>query len=494
MKPQQQLFFTEVLVLVLIAAGIFGSMQIMELRAEEPRRAIVAMEMMLGKNYIVPKIFAVNYYNKPPLFNWLLVAIFKLTGSFSEVWVRLPSILSLFVTAYLIYKIVKQHINKQAGFIAAVLLLVSADIFFYGAVDAGEIDLFLMLVMCSQALAIYYYSLRQKWWQAFMLSYLLMAAGILTKGLPLVVIQGLLLLCWLTYIKQFKKLFSIQHIVSLVIGVAVVFVYFLQYSKQQNVLLYLAQLLTESTQRSALTNKWSSIALNILQAPLQVFYICIPATAILLYACNRNVREQLKGDKLFAFSFMFTLIISVIFFLSPQTANRYLYPAFPFIAIMAALVYAKAQPVLAASKWLISYRGLLWVFIFFTVVRIGYNVWGIPYQLKTFPLNYPTLTAKILQYTHDSAVYLTGYPQKYDVNSFLFIKPAEDSINGAPLIPYQIPYYLTRATHTIMRYDSIPQKGLYYLTPVDFLKNKPHTVYFTFFDSWIRRDLALVKF
>jgi len=466
----------------------------MELRAEEPRRAVVAMEMMLGKNYIVPKIFAVNYYNKPPLFNWLLVLVFKVTGSFSEGWVRLPSILSLFAAAYIVYKIVRQYVNKQTGFIAAILLLISADILFYGSVDAGEIDLFLMLLMCAQGLVIFYYSTRQKWWRAFILSYILMAAGILTKGLPLVVIQGLVLLSWLTYIKQFKKLFSIQHFTGLAIGVAIVFIYFWQYSKRQDVLLYLAQLLTESAQRSALTNKWSDIVLNILQSPVQVFYIGLPATAILLYACNKKVRALIKADSLFIFSLMFTLIICVIFFISPSTANRYIYPAFPFIVIMAAIIYANAVTVLTTKKWLVSYKGLLKVFVFFAAVRVGYDVWGIPYQIKILTQNYRNLSAKILQCTHDSAVYLTGFPQQYNVNSFLFIKPRQDSIPGATLIPYQIPYYITRATNKVMRYDSIPQKGLYYLTPVDFLKNKTHTVYFTFFDDWIRRDVALVKF
>lgn len=489
-----RLLFVEILLLILLVVGIAGSLQQMELRAEEPRRAIVAMEMMLGKNYTVPKIFGANYYNKPPLFNWVLTGMFTLSGSFSEVWVRLPSILSLLITCLIIYLFVKRYYNRQTAFIAALLYVFSADIFFYGAVDAGEMDLFLTLILFIQGLSIFYYSTRQKWWQAFIISYTCMAAGVLTKGLPLVVIQGALLLCWFIYIKQFKKLFSIQHIAGLVIGATIIYVYFLAYSKKEDVLLFISQLLTESAQRSAFGNKLEAIALNLIQAPLQLFYLSLPATALLLYACSKKVRALLKGDKFIAFAIMFTVIICALFFLSPDTANRYLYPVFPFIAIMAAIIYVKAGTVLSSSKWLISYKGLLGIFLFLAVLRIAYNIWGIPYQQKIALTNYRLLSDTLLQHSTNNPIYLTGTPEAHEVKSFLFFHPGKQSIGVPPTIPYQLPYYITKATNNIMRYDSIPQKGLFYLTPADFIKDKQATVYFTFYDTWVGRNLALVKF
>lgn len=493
MKKTRSAASTEVVLIILVAVGILGSLPLMELRAEEPRRAVVAMEMLLKKNYIVPKIFGVNYYNKPPLFNWLMALLFKLTGSCSEVCVRLPSILSLFITAALVYSIVKRQYNRQTGFIAAILLLVSVDILFYGSVDSGEIDIFLTLLLFMQTIALYHFGRQQKWWVAFLLSYLCMAAGVLTKGAPSIVIQGLVLLSWLAYTKQLIKLFSIQHIVSALIAVGIVYLYFLQYSQQQDVLLFIAQLLTESAQRSAAGSELASVAVNILQSPLQVFYICLPATAILLYAANKKVRVLLKGQTLFTFSLIVALVIWVVFFISPDTANRYVYPAFPFIAIMAAIIYNKAAEAMSISRWFVKYNVLLGMLFFLAIVRIGYDA-IIPYQQQHLAQNYRNLSANILQYTRHAPVYLTGHPQKNDVNTFPFIQPKQDSINAAPVIPYQIPYYITRATNTIMRYDSIPLKGLFYLAPASFIKDKTAVVYFTFFDNWLKREMALVKF
>src|SRR5438874_4513286 len=203
----------EILLLLLILIGLSGSLASMELRAEEPRRAIVAMEMILGKEWIVPKIHGWNYYNKPPFFNWIMAIFFKLSGSFSESWVRMPSLLSFLLTSFFVFKLVSKYADKKTAFVAAVLLLTSVDIFFYGAVDTGEIDLFLTLLIFLQGRAIFYYSNKEKWLSLFTTSYLLTAVGVLTKGLPPVIVQGLILIIWLTYNKQFRKLVSWQHFI-----------------------------------------------------------------------------------------------------------------------------------------------------------------------------------------------------------------------------------------------------------------------------------------
>src|SRR3954465_8025175 len=130
----------ETFLLLLILIGLACSLATMELRAEEPRRAIVAMEMILGKEWIVPKIHGWNYYNKPPFFNWIMALVFKISGSFNEPWVRMPSLLSFLLTSFLVFKTVSKYADKKTAFLAAVFLLTSVDIFFYGAVDTGEID------------------------------------------------------------------------------------------------------------------------------------------------------------------------------------------------------------------------------------------------------------------------------------------------------------------------------------------------------------------
>ena len=484
--------FAELLVVALIITGLCGSLAVMELRAEEPRRAVVAMEMLLGKHLIIPKIHDWNYYNKPPLFNWIMAGFFKLSGSFSEVWVRLPSLLSFLITAFLVFKLVSKFFDKRTAYIAAFLFLTSVDILFYGAVDSGEIDLFLTLLTFLQGCVIFNCSQKQKWLSLFLFSYFITALGILTKGLPSLIIQGLTLTIWFIYIKEFKKLFSWQHAAGILLCIAIVVSYFFAYNQHENAITFILQLTNESTQRSAFENATKEIIINILQAPFQLFYIALPGSAMLLYLFKKDVRTKLKQNQLYVFSLIFMLINIVPYFISSDTANRYLYPAFPFIAIMGAIVYNAAS----LSSRAIKYTTLLKIFSFLALLRIGYNIWGIPYQIKTSDnLIYAGLSQRLLHYSHGNPIYLTGNPEKLIADPTLpFVDIKADTAYVPPYVPFQLPYYITKSTKHIMQYDPVPQKGNYYLTPIDFLKDKKATIYFQFFDNWQQRELALVKF
>ena len=59
---------------------------------DEAIRALVAYEMMLSDNYLVPTMRGDFYFSKPPLYNWILIGFFKLFGGVNE-WVsRIPTV------------------------------------------------------------------------------------------------------------------------------------------------------------------------------------------------------------------------------------------------------------------------------------------------------------------------------------------------------------------------------------------------------------------
>ena len=45
------------------------------LKWEEPRRCLVAMEMIERGDYLVPHLHGRPYFNKPPMQNWLIVLL-----------------------------------------------------------------------------------------------------------------------------------------------------------------------------------------------------------------------------------------------------------------------------------------------------------------------------------------------------------------------------------------------------------------------------------
>src|ERR1043165_5420135 len=77
------------------------------LNGDEPRRAIVAIEMRQSGNFIMPTTLGWEYYNKPPLFNWIISALMFITGSESEWVVRLPSLIAILLWGFCNFKILK---------------------------------------------------------------------------------------------------------------------------------------------------------------------------------------------------------------------------------------------------------------------------------------------------------------------------------------------------------------------------------------------------
>ena len=60
---------------------------------DEPVYAETAKEMIRFGDYLSPRIYNEFWYDKPPIFYWLVAASFKLFGGFSELTARLPAAL-----------------------------------------------------------------------------------------------------------------------------------------------------------------------------------------------------------------------------------------------------------------------------------------------------------------------------------------------------------------------------------------------------------------
>src|SRR4030095_12461633 len=75
-----------------------------QLGAEEPRRAIISIEMMHSGNLIQPTQMGEEYVNKTVLFNWILCGMIWLTGSSSEWVLRLPSLIFFLLLAFVHYR------------------------------------------------------------------------------------------------------------------------------------------------------------------------------------------------------------------------------------------------------------------------------------------------------------------------------------------------------------------------------------------------------
>lgn len=102
------------LALVCVLPGLGGS----PLARTEPHRAVPAHDMVIGGDWLTPRLYGVPYLRKPPLHYWLLATTESLVGSTSEWVYRLPSALSSVVIALVAWLATRRALGRLAGLCA----------------------------------------------------------------------------------------------------------------------------------------------------------------------------------------------------------------------------------------------------------------------------------------------------------------------------------------------------------------------------------------
>lgn len=531
---------------MLLPLALFYHNGVVELRAEEPRRAIVALEMYLSGNYLVPKINGWDYYNKPPLFNWLIAASYWLFGSFSEWVVRVPAMLSFLLTGLLHYLFGRKYLGGRSAFYAALFFLTAADLFFYATINTGEIDLFYALLVYLQVMCIFIGEQKNNYLLVFAGSYFLTALGVLTKGPPSVLFQGITLLAWLVYTGNGKKLFSRQHAVGIALFVVVAGGYFYAYAQQADVEGLVMRLTKEATQRSGLEGSlWRTLG-GAVSFPFRLLQLLLPWSVFVYVLFRRDLRARIAGNPLLAFSAVFIVTNIPVYWFTAELRNRYIYMFFPFITTL--LAYFLQQPTLRLQQitgwmervflfamavapvaflalpflpfmqsvqmlwlWAIVFmlltgvlafgyyknkeQRLLWALLYVVVFRFALDVFYLPVLTATSKnLVYRQRSAEILAITKNDVVYWAEQP--YTFTSELKAGPLrlkEATHTTAALLCYELPYYLTRSNGHIMQFDTVLQPGRFYITTPEFIEGRNLPVLYQLHDTWTQRELVLVK-
>ena len=143
--------------LLLAIPAFFINLGLQPLFGDEPTRANVALEMILSKNYAVPKIGGEFYYNKPPLYNWILAFFYLVTGSFSEFVTRLPAIIPLLLFSITIYYSASYFLkDKRIGTLSGILFLVYNRMITYDSM-LGHIDILYSWLTYISFMYIFYF-------------------------------------------------------------------------------------------------------------------------------------------------------------------------------------------------------------------------------------------------------------------------------------------------------------------------------------------------
>ncbi|MBP7669021.1 MAG: glycosyltransferase family 39 protein [Candidatus Eisenbacteria bacterium] len=334
---------------------------------EEPRRAIVAQEMIQRGDYIAPTVFHRPYFKKPPFHNWLIALSALPSGRVTERGARSVSVIAFLALGALVYASLRRT-RPELALPAALMTLTS----YLTACEYGNWAEPDMLLGLLGFLAYFFYMKEPRRPLSFALSVLFMGMGILTKGvLPLFFYPGLLV--WLLTggaprgRAQARALGLLGLHLVLALAVAGAWAGALWMRGDLGKLLHTG--VTEIADKS--TGTITHFLTHLAVYPVRIGIVLLPWTLAVALA----FRRARSGDRMYRSSFWIALTSLLALVVASGSRDRYILPAVPFLAIVGAWHFDRERPV---APWLgrvtIAFLGLVCAAAIVMGIRLGYTV------------------------------------------------------------------------------------------------------------------------
>ncbi len=308
------------LIIIFIGLNLIPYSNSLPLKHEEPRRAIIAEEMLLTGNFIVPTVCQVPYYKKPPFHNWLIALTGIKNKYISNFGARVISLLSLILLSFFVFWLVKE-IDITKAFWAGIISLTSFSTMISYGMKAEPDMLFTFLFFVS-----YYFFIKDR----IFLSSIFMGASILTKGIsPIFFYPSFIITSFFINNKpKFYKKLLFHFLLSLILP-AIWIILYCFYGSIHNLIDYLFFQLKDRTVSNLIT-----ILKDASLFPFRAFMAVFPWSLLFILSFNKKNFYFLKRNKIFISSLIIFLLIFSILFIFPCGKGRYFLPAVPFFGII----------------------------------------------------------------------------------------------------------------------------------------------------------------
>jgi 4-amino-4-deoxy-L-arabinose transferase-like glycosyltransferase len=360
-KKADETYLIAFLILASILVHLIN-LGLMPLHGDEGIRATVSLEMILSGNYIQPSTWSEPYYYKTPLYNWILSGFMILFG-YSEFVFRLPSVLSLFLLSWITYNVSKDHLGKRLAFYASLALMFSGRLLTRDSM-LGHIDLFYSVVSFLQIYSIYSFYQKKNFTKLFLVSYFLMSAGFLMKGLPSLAFQGITLLTWFGIKRELKSLFSLKHLSGLLIAGIILGSYFYFYSISGEEELYLERLYRQSAERSPLDHSFTAVLKQLFTFAFENVAHLFPSSVFFLFVIQKELRKKISSEPFILFIAIAFIANLIPYWLSPGYYPRYLFMLYPMPFIISFYLLKTS----GIKAWLSRFLNAFWLVMAFIFV------------------------------------------------------------------------------------------------------------------------------
>ncbi len=204
------------LVLATWSAIFLPALGSLEIKGEEGRRILPAVQMLETGDFLVPRVGSEPYLRKPPLINWLIAGSFELFGVRNEWTARLPSALGLLAVA-VGFLVLGRRALGQWGSLAGALMWLTC----FGMVEKGRLAEIEALYVSLSGLAFlcwlfFWWEGRSRWW-IWLAPAIFLGLGLLTKGPLHLLFFYSLVAAVLWRSGELSRLWSLPHLVALLV-------------------------------------------------------------------------------------------------------------------------------------------------------------------------------------------------------------------------------------------------------------------------------------
>ena len=354
-------FGAEFWIILIVASFIMffqlGSYPVLD--PDEPVYAQTPREMLAAGDLLSPRIYGNYWYDKPPMYYWLVAAASKIFGM-GEFAARFPSALLAVAGSVYLYFSVSRLISIRAGIFSALILTTSLEYFYLGKAAVTDMTL-------SFCLMVALLSFIEK---RYMLFYLFTALAVVTKGPVGLFFAGAIVFVYLLVMNRWDELrkMSVLQGILLFIGVAAPwYVYMTWHHGAAFVDTFLGlHNIDRFTMPEHVDDAGKSVVSWYYYIPVLLVGF-FPWTPILFQSLWASLTTNRKDRPVLLFFMLWAAVVFVFFSISATKLVSYILPMYPALAVIAgwyldqALEYGREKPRLS---WLIGLliQGALLIF------------------------------------------------------------------------------------------------------------------------------------
>lgn len=329
-------WYQDILLLTLGIALIFGLFLGTRYLSipDEGRYAEIPREMLVTQDFVTPHINFIKYFEKPPLFYWIVAGSIKTFGV-NEWAVRIPNALLALLCCLLVYCAGRKLFNRRTGILSSIILATSLLYFVFARFVTLDmsVSVFLTASLLFFILGAQYPPGKKRRLMLYG-TYVFSAFAVLTKGLIGIVFIGMIIFAWIALLNEWRLLKTLYLPSGILIFLIIALPWHILVQLKNPEFFYFyfieQQFLRYSTMIAGRYQpNWFFIPVLIFG-----FLPWIVFLPVALYKNAPKTWQQIKEKKNIVFLMLWAIIIFLFFSFSHSKLIPYILPVFPPLALL----------------------------------------------------------------------------------------------------------------------------------------------------------------